>query len=92
MVGSNGVVGDVQYWGCKPRKEGIVKCTLRYCTILRIIKIIKKRGERGCRGLDLTQNHFKLEKKKKKEEKKSGEKLCSERDLNPRPSDYRYCT
>ena len=28
LVGSKvGVVGYVQYWGCKPRIEGIVKCT-----------------------------------------------------------------
>ena len=47
------------------------------------------------RGLDLTQNHFKLEKKtkkkRKKEKKKSEKKMCSERDLNPPPSDYRSC-
>ena len=30
-----GVVGDVGYWGCEPRIEGIVQCTKRYCTILR---------------------------------------------------------
>ena len=27
--------GDVGYWGCEPRIEGIVQCTKRYCTILR---------------------------------------------------------
>ena len=27
LVSRLGVVGDVQYWGCKPRIEGIVKCT-----------------------------------------------------------------
>ena len=27
LVARLGVVGDVQYWGCKPRIEGIVKCT-----------------------------------------------------------------
>ena len=44
---------------------------IKVCTILRIVKIIKKGGrECRCRGLDLTQNHLKLEKKKKKEEKK----------------------
>ena len=43
-------------------------------------------------GLDLTQNHLKMEKKTKKEEKKRKKKLCSERDLNPRPSDYKSCT
>ena len=30
-----GVGGDVGYGGCEPRKEGIVQCTKRYCTILR---------------------------------------------------------
>ena len=30
-----GVGGDVGYWGCEPRIEGIVQCTKRYCTILR---------------------------------------------------------
>ena len=30
-----GVVGDVGYGGCEPRIVGIVKCTKRYCTILR---------------------------------------------------------
>ena len=30
-----GVRGDVGYGGCEPRKEGIVQCTKRYCTILR---------------------------------------------------------
>ena len=27
LVGSKEVVGDVQYWGCEPRVEGIVNCT-----------------------------------------------------------------
>ena len=27
LVARLGVVGDVQYWGCKPRIEGIVKCS-----------------------------------------------------------------
>ena len=27
LVARLGVVGDVQYWGCKPRIEGIVECT-----------------------------------------------------------------
>ena len=56
------------YGGCKPRIKGIDKCKLRFCTILRIIKIIK-RGECRCRGLDLTQNHLKMEKKTKKKKK-----------------------
>ena len=30
-----GVGGDVGYGGCEPIVEGIVKCTKRYCTILR---------------------------------------------------------
>ena len=30
-----GVGGDVGNGGCKPRIEGIVQCTKRYCTILR---------------------------------------------------------
>ena len=32
MLGSG---GDVGYWGCESRIEGIVQCTKRYCTILR---------------------------------------------------------
>ena len=43
---------------------------------IRIIKIIK-RGECRCRGLDLTQNHLKMEKKTKKEEKKSEKKIVA---------------
>ena len=43
----------------------------------------------GAGGLDLTQNPSQVGEKDKKSEKK---KLCSERDLNPRPSDYRSCT
>ena len=35
---------DVGYGGCKPRIKGIDKCQYRFCTILGIIKIIK-RGE-----------------------------------------------
>ena len=27
LVARLGEVGDVQYWGCKPRIEGIIKCT-----------------------------------------------------------------
>ena len=30
-----GVGGDVGYGGCEPRIEGILQCTIRYCTILR---------------------------------------------------------
>ena len=40
-----GVGGDVGYGGCEPRIEGIVQCTKRYCTILRILK--KCVGESG---------------------------------------------
>ena len=29
------VGGDVGYWGCEPRIEGIVQCLKRYCSILR---------------------------------------------------------
>ena len=32
------------YGGCKPRIKGIDKCKYRFCTILGIIKIIKKGG------------------------------------------------
>ena len=46
----------------------------------------------GAGGLDLTKNHLKMKKKTKKEEKKRKKNLCSERDLNPRPSDYKSCT
>ena len=30
-----GVGGDVGYGRCEPRIEGIVQCTIRYCTIIR---------------------------------------------------------
>ena len=53
------------YGACKPRIEGIDKCTKRYCIILRIVRIIKRRGEFRCRGLDLTQNHLEKRIKKK---------------------------
>ena len=33
-----GVGGDVGYGGCEPRKEGILQCTKKYCTILRKLK------------------------------------------------------
>ena len=33
-----GVGGDVGYWGCEQRVEGIVQGTKRYCTILRKLK------------------------------------------------------
>ena len=34
----------------------------------------------------------KMKKKTKKKEKKRKKIFCSERDLNPRPSDYKSCT
>ena len=71
--------------------KALINVNKGFCTILGIIKIIK-RGECRCRGLYLTKNHLKMEKKTKKEEKKRKNKLCSERDLNPRPSDYKSCT
>ena len=83
------VVGEVVYWGCQPRIEGIDKCKIRYCTISRIIKIIVKGRSVCAGGPDLTQNHLKL-KKKTKNKKKSKKKLWSER--NRRPSDYRSYT
>ena len=36
--------GDVGYWGCEPRLEGIVQCTKRYCTILRKFKQVAQRA------------------------------------------------
>ena len=39
-----GVGGDVGYGGCEPRREGIVQCTKRYCTILRKLKNVGGRG------------------------------------------------
>ena len=65
---------DVGYGGCKPRIKGIDKCQYRFCTILGIIKIIK-RGSVGAGGLDLTKNHLKMKKKTKKEEKKRKKKF-----------------
>ena len=35
---------------------------------------------------------FGVGEKDKKKKKKREKKLCSERDLNPRPSDYKSCT
>ena len=40
-----GVGGDVGYWGCEPRIEGIVQCTKRYCTISRKLKTCGGEGE-----------------------------------------------
>ena len=40
-----GVGGDVVYWGCEPRIEGIVQCTKRYCTILRKLKKSEAEGQ-----------------------------------------------
>ena len=45
FVGSNvGGRGDVGYGVCEPRIEGTVKCTKRYCSILRKIKKCRGRG------------------------------------------------
>ena len=63
-------MGDVGYGGCKQRIKGIDKCKERFCTVLRIIKIIKKGGECRCRGLDLTQTISRWRKRQKKEDKK----------------------
>ena len=60
-----GLGGDVGYWECEPRIEGIVQCTKRYCTILRKLK---KCGGRG-RGNILTQNTLNVFKKKEKQKK-----------------------
>ena len=38
LVAMLGVGGNVGYGGCEPRMEGIVQCTIRYCTILRKLK------------------------------------------------------
>ena len=46
----------------------------------------------GGGGVDLTKNHLKMKKKTKKEEKREEKNVCSEQDLNPRPSDYKSCT
>ena len=37
-----GVGGDLGYGGCEPRIEGIVQCTKRYCTVLRIFQFCVK--------------------------------------------------
>ena len=39
-----GVGGDVGYWGCETRIEGIVQCTKRYCTILSKLKNVRGGG------------------------------------------------
>ena len=57
------------YGGCKQRIKGIDKCKERFCTILRIIKIIKKGVSVGA-GVRFDPNHLKMEKKTKKEDKK----------------------
>ena len=58
--GRGGLGGPIRGWG-----GGVA----------RFHKIIKKRGECRCMGLDLTQNHLKMEKKTKKEEKKREKKI-----------------
>ena len=47
-------------------------------------------GGRGGGGLDLTQNHLKLEKRTKKK-KKSILKNVFGAECDPRPSDYKSC-
>ena len=43
-------MSDVGYGGCKQRIKGIDKCKERFCTIFRIIKIIKKGVSVGAGG------------------------------------------
>ena len=61
---------DFGYVGCKQRIKGIDKCKERFCTILRIIKIIKKGVSVGAGGVDLTQTISRWRKRQKKEDKK----------------------
>ena len=62
-----GVGSGVGYWGCKPRIEGIVQCTKRYCTILRKLK---KCGGGGAIFEPKTLAMYLKKKKKKKGKKK----------------------
>ena len=59
LVAELRVEGGVWYGGCVQRIEGIVKCTLRCFTILRIINKSWGRGGGG-RGKIQTQNTLKL--------------------------------
>ena len=59
-----GVGGDVGYGGYEPRIEGIVQCTERYCTILRIC------GGGGAIFEPKTLSMYLKKKKKKKVKKK----------------------
>ena len=54
--------GDVGYGGCGPGIEGIVQCTLKYCTILRKIK----KNVRGGGGAILEPKTLSIYLKKKK--------------------------
>ena len=45
---------DVGYGGCKQRIKGIDKCKERFCTILRIIKIINQSRTNGPINAHLT--------------------------------------
>ena len=56
------------YGGCKQRMKGIDKCKKRFCTILRIIKIIKKGGVRF--DSKPSKDGEKDKKRRKKEKKK----------------------
>ena len=78
-----GVEGDVGYGGCEPRRiEGIVKCTKRYCAILR------KSGGGGGGGRAIFEPKtlsMYLKKKKKKKVRHFFLKKLTEPGLNPRP-------
>ena len=90
LVGWEGVVGSgIGGWGgvgyreCEPRIEGFVKCTYRYCTILRI----KKSGGRGGGALyepkTLSSNLKKKNKKKTKKKTNNNTKTLTEKGLEP---------
>ena len=63
-----GVGGGVGYGGCEPRREGIVQCTKRYCTILRKFK---KCGRGGGAIFEPKTLSMYLKKKNKKKIKKN---------------------
>ena len=75
-----GVGGDVWYGGCERRIEGIVKCTKRYCSILRKLKTMWGEWE----GQYLNPKHYLCI--KKKEQKKSKKKNVTEAGLEPTTS------
>ena len=64
--------GDVGYWRCEPRIEGIVQCTKRYCTILRKLKNVG--GAEGAIFESKTLSMF-LKKEKDKKIKKKKKKI-----------------